>query len=74
MTQNNPPKYPANKNILKSRGMVIPWETLVSEGDWFFVPKGDEKDRATIWMAASRRKIKISTEVSEEGLTVWKRA
>lgn len=61
---------------LASKNIYLPWDGL-KEGQSFFVPGADEKDRASIRMAAARRGIKISTRFTTEkngvGLRVMRR-
>lgn len=67
-----PPLQPS-RNVFKRLGVKLPWDSL-DVGGSFFMFGGQESDRASIYVAASRRKMKIRTEVSEEGMRVWRTA
>lgn len=65
------PKVPANKGVLKSHGVKIPWDSM-TVGSSFFLINVTQKDRNAIYMAASRRKFKAQTELRVGGLKVWR--
>jgi hypothetical protein len=70
-----PPPTPS-KNLFKRLNVYLPWDALKRKNDSFFIVGGEEADRSAIWMAASRRGIKIRTEVRVEeagnGMRVWR--
>jgi hypothetical protein len=73
--QSSVPVPPLNKNLFKRLKVYLPWDAL-GVNDSFFIIGAVEADRPAIWMAASRRKIKIRTEVLVEkqgsGMRVWR--
>ncbi len=67
---------PSSRNLFKRLNVYLPWDGLTKTNDSFFIPGAEEKDRSAIWMAASRRGIKVRTEIRVEdagsGMRVWR--
>ena len=65
------------KNLLRSLNVYLPWDTL-GVNQSFFLPGASVADRKSVWVAASRRGIKIRSEWRTEGqgygLRVWRTA
>jgi len=68
---------PSSRNLFKRLNVYLPWDGL-KVGQSFFIPGAVESDRPAIWMAASRKKIRIRTEMRTEdagkGMRVWRTA
>jgi hypothetical protein len=70
-----PSEHPS-RNLFKRLNIYLPWDRLVKSGDSFFIQGGVAEDRQALWMAASRKGIKVRTEVRVEeagsGVRVWR--
>lgn len=67
---------PTSRNLFKRLNVYLPWDALTGKDKSFFIPGATDDDRSAIWMAASRRGIKIRTEIRVEqagsGMRVWR--
>lgn len=67
---------PSQRNLFKRLNVYLPWDAMTESGKSFFIPGATEDDRSALWMAASRRGIKIKTELRVEeagrGMRVWR--